>query len=257
MKAIQYLIYINTLFISVALSYSALADRLTLEMNDRLYTGSAQIIGIRQEIQRQHRHFDLQRSQLASVVVYAKSEFGNGTIALTINQREHDRKRVDGDPRKFRNHGIRTYDVIQLSPLHQQTPGAWQLRLDGHIKVLKIVAHVNPLRRPSPVQFQLVGTSKVPKVVEETESFSFHHDFVSVLSLKGSSNLVKVTRVLIEYRNGTADRLVELEGNLHEGERKTVRVSRNNIYKIWITATSPSLFGSRGEYAVEVGVRRR
>lgn len=240
---------------SALLSFSASAEKIILNLGDAHYRGGT-TLPLKQMIKQKHRRFNLRRSNIISVKVVAKSKHGGGTASLYINGRENDRQRIGGHRSEFHNPAKYTFDRILLNPLRRRTPGAWQLRLDGNIKVKRIVIQVDRTFRPAPLHYIEVGTKKAPKVIDEVDTFRIGQGPIQKLVIKGESNKVQVKRVVAELRNGRTIPFPSLTGTLRGGDTLVAHVGGKNIHKIWVTVTSPSLIGGRGKYKVEVGVFR-
>ena len=122
-------------------------DRFVLNFHGRQFRGQEQMIPLKRELKRQYPELNLQRFELESVRLVAKSKRGRGTVALRVGQNTSYPEDIYGTPHDFHTEEEWTYDTIMLNDTgYGETNGRWQLLLNGNIKISKIVINVRPKR---------------------------------------------------------------------------------------------------------------
>lgn len=96
-------------------------------------------IKLKQELNQQFRGLDLQSKTIEKVVVFAKSKHGNATVSLKVGQDATYPETIQGAPFLFHEDHPITFQriVIKDDSADVLDPGAWQLKIQGNVKVLK------------------------------------------------------------------------------------------------------------------------
>lgn len=135
-------------------------ERLVLHFGNEIYQGSNNVLHLRAELMRQFPRIRTEDYALDSVKLYAKSQFGRGEADLLINQRSQGRIGIGGDPRNFYIDDVYTFDQVDLFNYDQNSFGAWQILLNGNIKVnsavlslIRLNMYPEPPRPPGPQPF--------------------------------------------------------------------------------------------------------
>lgn len=228
-------------------------ERLVLQMKDVHLQGQNEI-KLKQELKEQHR-VDPSDLLLEKVIVFAKSRQGNGHVTLTVGSDRSLREVVDGRPYDFQDNNIDTYSKIVLENPARNSAGAWQLELQGNIKI-KRIALVVERKKPTPIsRVKLLKEFQVSKFFESSEEIEVHGQRVTSLRLEADRADVSVKEVRVLFGNGEVVRARELEGNLKEGRSKELTLhNARNIKAIKVTAVSNNITGSRGTLKLEAKV---
>lgn len=120
--------------------------RLELVLRDQEFI-SAQgqdTVPLKALINRQHGRIDLQNYDLKRVAVFAKSRAGQGQISLVTGQDISQAQRIAGNPRDYRVDGQYYSRYVFTSP-GLEARGVWQLKLQGNIKIDRIVVVVQEI----------------------------------------------------------------------------------------------------------------
>jgi hypothetical protein len=132
-------------------------ERLVLHLGNQIYQGPNNILHLRAELMRQFPGIRTEEYALDSVKLFAKSQFGRGEADLLINQRSQGRIGIGGDPRNFFIDDVYTFDQVDLINYDRNSYGAWQILLNGNIKInsavlslIRLNVYPGPGPRPGP-----------------------------------------------------------------------------------------------------------
>ncbi len=114
-----------------------------LNFSGRIYNDGA-TISLKRELARQYRvsREELERADLVSVTLVAKTKFGEGTAALVVDGYEDSEKRVYGRPHEFHGTDLRSYDEVTFYSEGRRARGDWQLQLRGNFNVWAIAVEL-------------------------------------------------------------------------------------------------------------------
>lgn len=221
--------------------------RIVIDMNHAHYRGQGQKIFLKRMIQQKHPRIRLQNFNLQRVRLRAKSKHGRGTAVLLVGQRSQDRANIPGRPRNFRRPG--NYHPVVLQSFGNRDRGAWQVELNGNIKVNRVVVVLKRKHRPGGgngghrYQATTICTHKpdpflVDKKVCRTNQRAYG------LKLQINKNDVDVSYVQVTFRNGQTQTFHQLSGMLGEGSQPSVLFrGARNVVSVKVGATSTNLFG--------------
>ena len=239
-------------------------ERLVIQYGDQHFRGSGNVLMLKREIKNMYPRMNLQNFSLESVRLVAKSKMGRGQAELVVGRSSQDRRTIGGSPRDFQSARPYTFDRIDLYNYDSRAQGRWQIHLNGNIKVRKVVVFLQRERvrppvppRPPRVSIIEIGTDKADKVIADRESFRANQGNVSQIILEGRNEVVDIKEVVVVFGNGEHRQMYELTGYLRDGESRRAQLyNLRNVQKVIVTATSPQLIGSRGKYAVKLGIAR-
>ncbi|MCB9025874.1 MAG: hypothetical protein H6625_06125 [Bdellovibrionaceae bacterium] len=235
------------------------SERLVIEMGDSLYQGRDNIIYLKRELMAIYPRMDFQNMELDGVRIVAKSRHGMGTAELVVGQVGKDRKRVGGRPEDFHSNWPYTYDRVELDN-YGSSMGAWQIHLDGNIKVKRVVVFVSVDRRdggyrPPRMRYLSAGEGSFDKIGYNKRTFAVNLSGVEEISIQGENRSLEVRQVRVYFGNGSSQIISGLSGNIREGQIKTVLINSRHVNYIEVEATSLDIFGGLGKLSVEVGYR--
>lgn len=125
-------------------------EKFVIDLGNTTFRGRDQngsTLLLKRMLKEQHPWVAITDYRLKKVVVVAKTKYGRGKIQLRVGPEYSDRYRVSGRPQDFQSYHRHTYDRVHIhSPFHDSW-GPWQLKLDGHFKVRKVVLVVEK-RKP-------------------------------------------------------------------------------------------------------------
>ena len=239
-------------------------EQVEIYYGDQHFVGRDSVLYLKREIMNQHPYMSLQDYDLEGVTLVAKSKMGRGQAELMVGNSSQDRGTIGGDPRDFQSAMEYTFDRVQLNNYSGRDNGAWQIHMDGNIKVRSVIVYLQrefsrPPHPPRPPRLTTVelGTDKADKVIEDRESFSANQHNVGEIIIQGRDEVVDIREVVVVFGNGDHQRMWELEGYVRDCESRRAQLyGLRNVQRVIVTATSPNLIGSRGKYAVLLGVAR-
>lgn len=118
-------------------------QQIQLNLFDQQFKGQNTIF-LKQEIKRQNPYLNLQELKIEAVKLVAKSKQGRGTATLVVGQMQSYAHTLQGSPYDFHSNEPFTYDRITIgAPATHQQQGVWQIKLQGNIKVKKVVVTVS------------------------------------------------------------------------------------------------------------------
>jgi hypothetical protein len=106
------------------------------------------------------------------------------------------------------------------------------------------------------LRWQLMNSSKAPKLMESTVSIYVGGRLVNEILLRADSNPVDVSNVVAYLSNGQRLELYASSGDLRTGEIRRLRLDSRyslRIERIEFSISSPRLIGSRGVLNTYVG----
>jgi hypothetical protein len=97
--------------------------------------------------------------QLVAVKIIAKSKKGQGKATLVVGQEQGYSETIYGNPYDFHDDSQYTYDRVKLSNPSYDSQGKWQVKLQGNIKVKRVVLIVKKKmnNRGKTISVQLYG----------------------------------------------------------------------------------------------------
>lgn len=223
-------------------------ERVVLEMYDAHYRGRGQIIPLKRTLKNQYPGFRLNQYNLLKVRLVAKSKHGRGSATLLTAHQEQQRGNIDGYPRDFHRQGNYYRTVLRNQDVGMQGP--WQLRLDGNIKVGRIVMVLErkwqrPRPRPRPPrggQSTYICEHR-PDPFKTDKKFCQTNKRASGIQLEISKTDVDISFVEVTFGNGQTVRLHRLAGGHYEGSRPMAYFNgMRKVKSIRIGASSPGLF---------------
>lgn len=117
-------------------------ERFVLDLNGREFN-SAQgetTVALKQLIQQRYGNQDLEREDLVHVAVMAKSQMGRAQMSLLVGRDLGRPVQVAGNPFQYARPGGFTNYVLQHPG--REASGVWQLKLNGNVKIDRIVVVV-------------------------------------------------------------------------------------------------------------------
>lgn len=254
----------------------AQTQRISLNIQSEFQAGD--IVRLKQEIQRQGR-IDLNRFDLESVTVLAKSFQGRGVIALQVGRDQSRSGFIPGNPRDFRDPYPSTFTPVYLQAQRGQDQGNWLLSFQGRIYVQNITVNLrpsayrptpptnrpppwpgNPFPAPNPpIQFTSQGEFRLEKFIESSRSYRVRENNVKVIRIQALKNDANISQARAVLSNGQEIFLDSLTGHLKEGRvAQFAFPSFNgvNVQSVYFSGTTSSLVGSRADLKVEVGLLR-
>ncbi len=124
----------------ISLPTSALAGtRLVIDYDQLHVRGRNMVLPLRRHIRERFPDIDLGDYDLARVKLVAKSRKGRGRGRLLVGSWDSHGQRIGGQPRDFHKKGRSTYDKMVFHNEADSSRGRWQLRLDGNIKIKRVV----------------------------------------------------------------------------------------------------------------------
>lgn len=276
MKNLTRVLTLSALSALVLSASNAFADRFILDYNGQEFRGHNRVVQLKRDLQQVYPNINWHAYELETALVEAKSREGNGNVELVIGNSTQDRARVPGDPRGYYINRPHTYDRIYLENYGRNIDrrSDWRLYLSGNIKLNRVIIDAEPTfgwpgrpgrpdrpdrpDRPGRPGYGLdyinLGVFTADKFLNDTEIANADARGVVEVRLTGMDSTVEVRDVVVRYRNGQQVRLGHLTGPLYEGQRKRARIRQGSVDSVRVTATSPNLIGSRGEYRIELGV---
>lgn len=239
------------------------ADKYTMKLNDQEYRAQS-TIPLKALLKQHYPNLILRDAELVRVQLVAKSQVGQGWVDLMVGQRVQSSANISGRASDYGSSRARSFDKIKLESRdtnYNSSNEAWQLVLQGSIKVRKIVVVLenNRPRQNALRDYQLlsIGEGKADKVRSSTESFNGHSQVSTVVVIRGIDSTLEITQVTVQYLNGSSEVLGELEGRISDDQYRVAILDKSRVIRsVTVSAVSRSLMGSRGEYEVLIGQRR-
>lgn len=233
------------------------------------------VFALKQEVQRQHR-IDLNRFELDSVIIQAKSAQGQGVIALQMGRQQTRSSFIPGNPRDYRDNYPTTFSPIRLNAPAASAQQDWLLSFQGNIKVQNIRLNLRPIAyRPTPprpgprpgpnpfpapgaqLQFQNQGEFRLEKFIESSKNFNLRTNNVKVVQIQPRKNDANISQARAILSDGREVFLDSLTGYIREGRTAQFTFPAFNgvsVQSLYISGTTSGLIGSRAELKVEIGV---
>ncbi len=120
-------------------------ERYVLDYDDVNLRGE-NTLALKRKLQRQHG-ISADRLQLQRVRLVAKSRHGQGEAKLVVGQNSTRWQTLDGTPSEFRSNRPATYDREIFQNPSRRSDGRWQIKLQGNIKVKRVVLVVKKPNR--------------------------------------------------------------------------------------------------------------
>lgn len=111
---------------------------------------------------------------------------------------------------------------------------------------------------PNRLQYVTIGHAKTNKFVDEVFIFRPHRWDWHVYSARivGMKNRADIKSVEVMLIDGRVLRLHQLTGQIQENRAREAYIGGYQVSEIRVVATSGNLTGSRGEFRVDLGIRR-
>ncbi|GIL16981.1 MAG: hypothetical protein BroJett040_07320 [Oligoflexia bacterium] len=237
----------------------------TVEINywGRETQGSTTLF-LRQDLTRQRPYFNQQNFEIERILLIAKSEFGRGEAQANIGGQLSQWRLIGGRPGDFYSRNPRTYYHIDFYNPGRMTQGAWQINLNGHIMVDRVVLigyrDYGGGGYPGPnITYYEGGSERTQKFIETSKEFRPRRFDEPVYRIRiiGTKERVRITRAVVEMQDGRAYDLPELRTVVREGQEVGAFLQQAYVRRVVITAITDNLTGSRGEYRLDFGVRPR
>jgi hypothetical protein len=241
-------------------SMAQAARRVVLQYNDTVFrtrTG-ADTLHLKQKLRNQHG-INASRFNLLSAKLVAKSRRGGGEARLKVGQNTSRWKRVTGHQDDWNVRRPRTFDRVEFTN-RRRSNGVWQIKMQGRIKVRKVVLSIERKRGPGPrpggpISFTSVGNERFDKLRNETERYQVNIGNVRQIRFRADRNKLQLDKVVIYFANGTSVNARQLDGSYRNNEVKVMRLNGRRVTSIKVTGRTPSLRGSRARLYVDVGRR--
>ncbi len=123
------------------------ATRLVIDFDQMHVRGRNMILPLKRHIREHFPEIDLHDYKLVKVKLVAKSRKGHGQSRLIVGSWDSSAQRIGGKPRKFHRNNRRTYKKMTFENNAGTSRGRWQLRLDGNIKINRVVVKLRKKRR--------------------------------------------------------------------------------------------------------------
>lgn len=191
-------------------------QRLVLRFNGQEFgqRGQGQI-ALKRAISRQYPRIRFDQYRLQNVVVFAKSQFGRGQAVLQQNGVNASRAVIPGTPRDYFLNYPETYTRVRLAGLARpgRNPGArWVLQLQGNVKVLRVVVHLQERRGPGRVVFGSYGSVRLQRGRYSNERIQLNVNGVKTIRFTRTQGHIFLDRVTVVFNNGEHRLLTELTG---------------------------------------------
>lgn len=119
---------------------TAIAERVTFNFNERIYRNKS-TIGLKQLIRNRFPRVNLNQIELNRVTLVAKSARGGASAILFVGNNSSRRINIPGNRFDFQNPG--NYFRINFISPRRRSVGRWQIQMNGHIKVRRIIVDFN------------------------------------------------------------------------------------------------------------------
>jgi hypothetical protein len=251
-----------TLLATTLLSTSAMAltQKVNIDLNGAHLRGMDEVPLSRMLVRKIGRQA-MRGWKLDKAVVSAKSKQGAGQISLLVGHSESFSKVVPGTPEGFESDFSGFSDITLHAPssFSRRGLGRMELLTQGNIKL----NDVDVLLKKT-VQYDSQNTRgmhfirkvefKAQKLVGSSKTIR-PRGRVLAIELVGTKRKVHVDKVEIKYLDGQVIIIDELDGKLKDGRSKVFTLKgplAKPIKTIKVSASSNSLFGSRGRLAVNI-----
>jgi len=115
-------------------------ERIILDFYDQHLQGENTLF-LKQEIKKIRPYVDLNKMELISVRLFAKSKQGQAQASLKIGPQTTREQRINGSPYDF-NYNGGPYSNLLFDNSNRNSQGPWQLMLKGNIKIDKVIVIV-------------------------------------------------------------------------------------------------------------------
>jgi hypothetical protein len=235
------------------------AEKYTLDMRDKIFTGRDNTIHLKQKLNNSYRGLNLDYAKIQRIDIVAKSRNGQGRVEFLDNGRVIDAARIRGNRFTFNSNMGATFDTVSLRRL-SASGGTWQLRLIGDVKVRRISVFLEEsdfsVRMPE-LSFLRVGSESAAKV-PDLDTVSFAPKRASAVLIRCTSGNMNVDRVTVHFVNGATLSIPQLMGNLDAGEQAVAHIPNNELVdRVSLMVRSTNLIGSRADYEVLIGTNNR
>ena len=251
---------LTTLLLSNLLGSSAFALTQKIDLNlNETHLRQGQSLPLKRMMNRNLGARSIRGWKIKEVIVKAKSKHGQGEISLQVGHQESLSKLVPGTPENFDQYGLGHSTISLKAPNSYRGELERRVKLNtlGNIKLhsadilLKKQVNYDPQILPphilkKAVEFKadkLIGTTKTIRPLNRVKG----------IVLEGTKRKVSVNKVEIHYVDGQVIEIDELDGKLRNGHQKVFALKgqlAKPISKIKVSASSNSLFGSRGKMAL-------
>lgn len=130
--------------------YGSQNQKIQLHVNQHLRGQNT--LKLKQMLKMQQGHINLQNMKLVAVKLVAKSKKGKGQATLIVGQNSSYSENIGGSPQDFHYPEHYTFDKIKFSNPSQSTQGKIQIKLQGNIKVKKVVLIVKKKQQRNRIQ---------------------------------------------------------------------------------------------------------
>ena len=251
------------LSLSIATLFTQNASALTknIKLHSRvIHTYSNDVIHLKQMLMNQEGNRELAGYELLEVSLMAKSRFGDASASLVTNRSEGSAQMISGNEENFES-DYSYFNKLKLTPSRysygDQGRSPMQIHISGEAKIQDIEVKLKKeiqydyraINRMALVQF---AEFKADKFIGSTETVN-PRSIVRSLQLLGTKEKVNIDLVEIHFMDGSVVELDELKGRLKNNQVKNFSFRQElakPISKIKVSATTTSLFGSRGRLAI-------
>lgn len=220
-------------------------------------------LGLKALSKRQHGRQAVKGWNLKEVEVTAKSKKGGADAYIQVGHDLSSPQNILGTPETFESYNSGFYKLNFKAPSlyrGQTQTGPWKLHLQGNVKLGSLILKLNKklqynYENVSNLSFSQVAKFKADKVVGTTKTIRVNGQFIKGITLAGEKSNTTINKVVINFTNGDKVIVDELQGKLRKGNTKSLRlrgVLAKSVRNIKVTATSRSLFGSRGKVKVSL-----
>jgi hypothetical protein len=237
----------------------------TIPMNNKEFKGTNQRIRIKNSLSAAYPRMDFSDSELQYVVIYAKSRVGNGSAELIVGDQSQDRKSVPDAPSPFFGNAPASYNPVRLNNYRLNNHAAWNILLDGNIKVLKIEVRLRGVDDSGPGKpgggggggYVNIGQGSAVKILPTTSNFSSrYNDTATAIRISVRDNFLVITDVQVEYNNGNRRSVSGFkDAKLFAGQSKEVAINAGRVRRVWVTSLTASPFGPDATYRVSLKTR--
>lgn len=239
----------------------ALTQNVSLDLNNQVIRGE-NFVPLKRMMRTQLGPQAVRGWTVTDVEVEAKSKRGMGEISLQVGHNESMVQTIPGTPEQFDSNSTGFTTLSLKAPYsYRGDEGRGPIRLNtyGVIKLddvkVKLKKNVEyDFSNTRGMRFSRVKEFKAQKVIGSSKTMHVNGN-LRAIKLVGTKKKVHVSEVKITYMNGMQIIVDELDGKLKEGRMKSFALRgplSRGIKKVEVSATTLSLFGSRGRIAVEL-----
>ena len=111
------------------------------DLHVRTGAGDNGILRLRNKARQDHG-IRTQDYELEKVTIIGKSRRGNGTATLFVGNAASFSEVLDGNPQKFVQKNLGSFDVVEIQNPKVNSNGSWQIELQGNIKIREVKLHM-------------------------------------------------------------------------------------------------------------------